>query len=272
MVKRASAAVDTAGVCSLQPRARKATRSEEAASGAAAIDQAARDNAVMAAAPAPAMARPTVVPAPTCAPVRSEDDAVSNSEIISESEEEQPAHPTVAPVPTCALDIFGFGAGGSVDFSEAGEEVYVQADLVRTMYRMSRFDFVDISPRMFRWSGNLVRPRWIDDGPVDSPLMLGAFFSFIQKCSRKAMWTCLPLDIIFHREFTSASTTCSIATFNGLLQPKDCKRPSCYQCRKGLGVYDFRWTSDDWGWVYIQKFEEITSSYIRIVVSSSLDR
>lgn len=256
MVKRASAAVDTAGVCSLQPRARKATRSEEAASGAAAIDQAARDNAVMAAAPAPAMARPTVVPAPTCAPVRSEDDAGSTSEIISESEEEQPAHPTVAPVPTCAPDIFGFGAGGSVDFSEAGEEVY----------RMSRFDFVDISPRMFRWSGNLVRPRWIDEGPVNSPLMLGAFFGFIQKCSRKAMWTCLPLDITLHREFTSSSTTCSIATFNGLLQPKNCKRPNCYLCREGLGGYDFRWTSDEWGWVYIQKFEEITGRYIRFPI------
>ena len=118
----------------------------------------------------------------------------------------------------------------------------------------------------FLWTGNLVRPRWIDDGPVDSPLMLGAFFGFIQKCSRKAMWTCLPLDIIFHREFTSSSTTCSIATFNGLLQPKNCKRPNCYLCREGLGGYDFRWTSDEWGWVYIQKFEEITGRHIRFPI------
>ena len=54
MGKRALDAVDTTGVRSPQPKARKATSSEEAASGAAAIDQADHDKAVVAAAPAAA--------------------------------------------------------------------------------------------------------------------------------------------------------------------------------------------------------------------------
>ena len=54
MGKRAlDAVLDTTGVRSPQPKARKATSSEEAASGAAAIDQAAHDKAVVEAAPEP---------------------------------------------------------------------------------------------------------------------------------------------------------------------------------------------------------------------------
>jgi hypothetical protein len=50
MGKRAADVVGTTGVRSPQPKAHKATSSEEAASGAAAIDQAAHDKAVMEAA------------------------------------------------------------------------------------------------------------------------------------------------------------------------------------------------------------------------------